>query len=191
LAARAVQRHHQLAPELLAQRLLGQRHLDERHQLVRLAHRQPSLIQLDDGRQSQLGESCQIALAQRVVEQVGQRVPPPETQSRDQLALSAVGVVRFQRTASGAHELLEAVGIDIFGRHPEDVAVTHEAEHLLGIDDPRDLEVAAETRHMHLHALAGRRWHPISPKRLEELVAGNGSLRSQCQRGEHGPLLRR
>ena len=119
LPAAAVQREHQLAAQAFAKRVLRDERLELRHQLVMAAERQLSVDAILDRRETELLEPGDLALRERLVSQLGQRLPAPE---RERLAQAGRPLVRIVALSRLRDQRLEPGDVDLAGRGPQEIA---------------------------------------------------------------------
>ena len=119
LPAAAVQREHQLAAQALAKRVLRDERLELRHQLVMAAERQLSVDAIFDRRETELLEPGDLALRERLVSQLGQRLPAPE---RKRLAQAGRPLLRIVALSRLGDQRLEPRDVDLAGRDPQEIA---------------------------------------------------------------------
>jgi hypothetical protein len=118
LAARAIQRQHQLAVQALAQRVRGGQALELGDDLVVPAECQVGLDSALERRQARLLEAGDLGLGERLVGQVGERGAAPQRQGIPQQR----GGRRRIRYARVRHESLEAMQIELVLAEPQHVA---------------------------------------------------------------------
>ena len=119
LPAAAIERDHQLAAQALAKRVLGDERLELRHELVLAAERQVGVDPLLDGREALLLEARDLALGERLVAEVGQRLPVPE---RERLAQAGRPLLGIGQGARLPDEQLEPAQVDLARRDVQQVA---------------------------------------------------------------------
>jgi hypothetical protein len=117
LAAGAVEREHQLRPELFAQRVLFDQLLDLTYQLGCGPEREIGLDPLLERREPQLLEPAQFVTHARLVRQVFESATAPKTECRLQL-LRSLARLRALRLRD---QPLEAREVEVFGIDPQDV----------------------------------------------------------------------
>ena len=88
----AVQRHHQLAMELLIQRMIGHHPLQLRHELGMLADRQPRLGQGPLNSLAQQVEPRRLFLQPDQPGHIRQRPPAPQRQRVPQVTDTVAGI---------------------------------------------------------------------------------------------------
>ena len=188
LAARAVQREHQLAAQALAQRMLGDQRLELGDQLAVLAEREPGLDVVLDRGDPQLLEAADRFLRERLVAHVRQSRPTPEGERVGK------GVGRLLRPARGEvvtalpGQLLEPRYVELAGRHAGDVAASFRDDH--GGLRAVGLDRLAQLRHVPLQRRRGRRRSRPVPDEVDQPVAGNDLVGVQQQDRQHAALAR-
>ena len=100
----AIEREHQLAAQTLAERVLGDERLQLGDELVIAAESEVGVDSILERREAQLLEPRDLALCERLVPQVGQRLPAPK---RKRLAENSSSAPRDWRAAAPRQERLE------------------------------------------------------------------------------------
>ena len=119
LPAAAVEREHQLAAQALAKRVLRDERLELRHQLVMAAERQVGVDAILDRRETELLQPGDLALRERLVPELGQRLPAPE---RERLAQAGRPLLRIVALSRLRDQRLEPGQVDLAGRDLQQIA---------------------------------------------------------------------
>ena len=181
LAARAVEREHELRARALAQRLGLDERLELGDELGVTAEREVGVDALLDDDGSQLLEARDLRLRERLVDEVGERRPAPERERLAQRDLGGGCVARLERGPPLLRQAREAVHVHALGIELEDVAGRARgddgAEHL------------AELRDVDLDGVRGRLRRIARPERLDEPVDGDDASRLEREDGEERARL--
>ena len=110
LPAAAVEREHQLAAQALAKGVLGNERLELGHQLVIATDRQVGVDAILDRRQTKLLQPGDLALRERLVPEVRQRLPAPE---RKRLVQACRPVARIGALSRPGDQRLELGDVDL------------------------------------------------------------------------------
>jgi hypothetical protein len=187
LAPAAVESDDQVGPQALAEGVGGGERLQLAHELGVAAEGQLGLDAALRRRQPQLGQPHHGRPEGAEVDQVGQRLAPPQAEGPHQRGRRRLGSARPQRGTPLAHELLEAVGVDPVGvglqhvaRRPADQPGAGVAGHQLA--QPRGVRAD--------HADRGGRGGVAVPQRLDEGIGRDDLVGAQRQRRQHGPRFR-
>ena len=173
LAARAVQRQHQLAAQPLAVRLVRDQRLELADQLTVSAGVQIAVDRLLDRRLPQRFQPADLRGRERLVRDVLQGPAPPQRQ-------------RLARRPA-IDQALEAPRVDVLGRQPQLVPVR-------AGDDRRAvaarLQRAAQPRDVRPQRLRRGRWELLPPQALHQPVGGHGRRHVQGEHREQRARLR-
>jgi len=178
LAARLVEREHQLGAAPLSQWLLAHERLQLRKELGVAAELEVRVDPLLDRRGPFLFELRAFRAGDRVVE-VGERRAAPQAQCLPQLLGGACGV----EAARVGDELLEPLEIETAGRDPGEVAGRLRDDRVAADGLPELGDVNLERR----RGGVGRR---SAPELVDQPVARDDAVRVQQQEREERSLLR-
>ncbi len=171
LAARAVEREHQLRSERLTQRMLGDERLELRHELRRAAGGEVCLDPLLDRRDA-------LFLEPRCLERklaIGERRTAPERQRLAQ----ELGGLRGLALPRLRDELVEGADVDV---------ALDEVARLARLDRPV-AERLAEARDIDLQGGRGCRGRLVPPELVDQPLCRDDASGVQSQEGEKGALL--
>ena len=181
LTAGAVQGHHELAPEALAQRVVDDEALELAHDRTGFAERQPCFEQGLDRDQPQLVELHRVATRPVEVRELAERGSPPQRQGGPE---QIDDVRRYRRRGRLAHEPGESRGVDAVGRGLQEVAGRASEDLDLGrerLAQPGDVALDGGDRRL------GRN---VAPERVGEPVDRHHGLAVGQQHPERDPRLR-
>ena len=182
MAARPVQRQHQLAPQPLPIGMLADEPLEIADHRRVAAQRQlrvdPPLHRAD----VQLFQAGDLRLRERVVPKVAQRWPPPQRQRVAQPPGPELPVTRRARPSAVLHQPLEPIAIELAVRHPDQVAAP-------GRDDPPLLpERAPQPRDVRVQARRRARGWLSGPQLLHQSIPRDDLVGMQQQDRQHRTL---
>ena len=185
LAARAVQRQHQLAPQPLPVGVVGQQRLQLGDQPAVPTEGQVGLDAVLQRGQAQRLQAGPFRLQGGHLVQVGQQRSPPQAQPRSKLVGGRLRVVADQGAAARCGQVLEPLGVQLTGRHLELVA------RRAGGQPPRvRAERAAEPVDIALQGVAGGGRRVAVPQVLDQPVVGDDLASVDQQQPEQGALAR-
>ena len=178
LAARAVERQHELAAQTLAQRVRRDQRLQLADQVGMPAAGQLGVDALLERRQPQLLEPQDLRLRERLVGEVGERRAPPQGQRLAQLrgGSSGLGPPRL-----GAQAL----------EHRDVQLVRFDVQHVAGRarGQPLGAELAPVAHDVALDALGRGGRRRLAPQLADQPVGGDDLVRVQQQERQQRPLL--
>jgi hypothetical protein len=184
LAVRAVEREHQLRAQPLAERVLGDQRLELSDHLGMAAQRQPCVDPQLQGSHSHVGEAGDLALGERLVGEIGERLAAPEPEAFVERGGGLPRTVRRQLVPGLREEPFEPVRVEPVGVELQAVPVL-----------PGDDQVAAagqrlaQPRHMDLDGLGRRGGRVLAPELLDQPVGAERLVGVQHQHGEQRTLL--
>ena len=167
LAARAIQRQHQLTREALAQRMRPDRRRELTDEVGVPAVGELALEPTFQGGQAQLLEARDLALGEVLEREVGERRAAPECQ-------------RF-RVALLRDQLVEAVQVELVRRDAQHVPRRSRLE-------PVGAEQPAQPRHVAVQRGDRGSRRRLSPQRVDQPVARDDLVRAQQQVAEQCAL---
>jgi hypothetical protein len=179
LPAAAIVREHQLAAQTLAKGVLCDKRLELSHQLVMAAERQFGVDAILDRRETKLLQPGDLAPCERLVPELGQRLPAPE---RERLAQARRPLVRIVPLSPLRDQRLEPRHVELVRRDLQQVPGRARPDPI-GADQLAqggDVPVQRGLR-------GSRRLFP--PQRLDQLSAGHDLLAMQEQHREQHPLF--
>src|SRR6266511_44706 len=124
LAARAVEREHELGSEALAERVSGDELLQLADDVRMPAEGEIGLYPALERGQAQLLKPRDRVLRERLVGEVGERWPAPERERLAQRLGRLGSIPGAERALAGLHELLERVQIELSRLDAEHVAAS-------------------------------------------------------------------
>src|SRR5215218_1244248 len=134
-----------------------------------------------EGRHAQLLETRALVPGERLRE-LGQRAPAPERERLTQQLSRLPGIALRERAPTFADGTLESDQVELVLAHLEHVAWTAGMQPRLGKRLP-------QLRDVNLHHLLSRVRHVLAPEGVDDLLAGDGTIRIQQQHREERPLL--
>ena len=179
LAARPVEREHQLAAQALAQGMLGRERLELRDQRGVPAEGEVGVDPPLDREQVHLLEAPDRRLRERLVGEVGERRPAPE---RERLAQPLGGLLRLG-AAGLLDETLEPVEIELLRREPDHVA-GRERDEQLGAGAER----LAQPRDARLERAGVRLRGLVRPQLLDQPARRDDLVRVEEEQREQAAL---
>jgi hypothetical protein len=182
LAAAAVEREHQRAPQPLPERLGGDQLLQLGEQLAVPAEREVGLEPVLDRGRPQLGEPARGRLGERLVGEVGERSAAPEPERVAQDRGRALGLPGGERLAALSREALEADGVDRLRRRVEHVAAGAHRDH------GAVAEGGPQLRHVDLQPRE-RGGVERGPERLDQPVRRDGHAGLEREQRQQRALL--
>ncbi len=142
--------------------------------------------------QPQLLQAGCLGLGEGLVDEVGQRVTPPQPQALAQGGRRRRRIACGQRPAALAGEPLEAQGVDAVGIDGEEVAgLTGEQETGPGARRPSRLQGGAEVGDVGVERGRGGGWCVLAPHHLHEPLPRDNLVGVEHQLGQKGALLGR
>jgi len=136
-----------------------------------------------DREQAPLLEPRRLRTRERLVEDVGERRPPPQTERRHKRLPGGPRLALRELLARTADEALEPVDVELVRLDPQHVSRRLPAQPVLPDSAPQPGDVAVERL-----VDAGRR--PLAPQRLDQAVARDRLVRVQTQHRQKTALLR-
>ncbi len=183
LAAGVVEREHQLRAEPLAQRMAGDLRLELADQLGAAAEREVGLDPVLERRQPLLLEPRDLRLRERLVGQVGQRRAAPHRKGLPQPFGRGRRVAGVERGAAAGSQRLEAVRVELAGRHPQHIAARLRSQGRRPV-----AERPANLQHGVLQRLGrGRRRRP-APERVDQPLGRDDLVAVDQQQREQRAL---
>ena len=186
LATGPVQRHQQLRAQALAQRVLGDQRLELGHELRAAPEREIGVEAVLERHQPQLLQAGDLALAERLEREVGQRRAAPQ---RERLAQRPRGRPPIWSRARRGEEPLEAVQVERVRPEPQLVARRPRHDDPVPVAVPGGLERPPEPGHRHRERLERVAALGARPQLLEQPVAGDRLAGVQEQQRQQRPLL--
>ena len=181
LSARAVQSNHQLAAQALAERLLADERLELADERSVTAEGELGLDPPFEPDQPQLVEPADRRARKRLVREVGERRPAPESECVAKTLRRHRGLVRLGLV----EQAREAVEVELVRPGPEHVAGRPRLEPFR-----RAAESLPELRDAHLQRGHARGRRAFRPELVEQPVARDDLVRVQEQEREQRPLAR-
>ncbi len=157
LTAGAVQREHELRPQTLAQRLLEHERFELGHERGMAAESKVGLDPQLERRQAELLQPGDLGLGEGLGLEICKRWAPPESERVPERAGCTSGVACREQTPAGLEQPLEALGVELIRRQPEQVAAASRLEHALADHLP-------QLRHVDLQALDRGGWRLLTPQ---------------------------
>ena len=182
LAARAVEREHQLPAQALAERVLGDQRLELSDQDVVLSERKVGLDPLLERGHPQLGQAGNLGLSERIEREVRQRRASPELEGHAQGARRGLVRAGVEVPSSLLGQVLELCGVDRVGVDPEQIAGRLP-------DDRVRRQQLAELRHVDLERVGRGLGRVASPELLDQCVRRDGLVPVQEQEREQASRL--
>src|SRR5262245_23163940 len=183
LAARAVEREHQLAEEPLSLRVVTDQRLELADELRPAPDREIGIDPVLERDQPPLLQSLRLSLRERLIEEVRECRPTPEGERGPQRLSRLLGPVRSEAPPPIPQKSLEPVDVEL---------VALDMEHVSG-RAPRQPPVAerlAQARHVGVERVSRCRRRTLSPQAVDQAIARDDVVGMQQQDREHGPLLR-
>ena len=168
LAARPVQREHQLGAEVLAERMLPHERLQLADQLRVPSVREVELDPLLEAREAELLQTGDLGLGEALVGEVRERISAPQLE-------------RLPRLSAVAQEL-EAGEIELVRLEPQQVSARLRLEALPS-------EHLPQLRDVDLQRLSRRLRRLLVPEGLDQPLLRDHAVRVHCEHGERGTLL--
>ncbi len=192
LAARAVKRQHELPAQTLAQRVLTDQRLKLADERGVEAEGEIGLDPLLERGEAQLLEARDFRLRERLVREVGERVPAPQIEGVVEQFGGGRRISGGGRPRSLAELMLEALRVEPVRLDPEQVAAGAR-QHDLARRSPcaLGLERLAKLRDVHLERVRRGLGRPRPPQVVDQAIARNHRVGVQQQDREKRPLLGR
>ena len=182
LSPGAIKRDHQRAEETLSQRMLSHEPLELGDQRRSSAERELRFDPRLQNAQPQLVESLGLGADRWVVEHVAPRRSAPQRERLAQRAGGGVMVAGLRCAAGGRRQLFEPIGVKLARLHTEQVAAGLAQQPVMAEQLPQPIKVGVQR-------IAGARWRPLPPQRIDQLIAGSDLVCVQQQHREQRPLL--
>ena len=182
LAARAIEREHQLSPEALAQRL-GRDEAFELADELRSAPRGELRLDAVLHRvQAQAFEPSGLGLDERLESDVAQGLAAPEPECSTEPLGGAPGIATLERVTALGRQPLEALEVQLPGRRLQHVPRRARCDRVRPerLAQARDVPVQGGRS-------GGRR--PFPPEQLDHPLAGDNTVRAEQQQRQDGALL--
>ena len=184
LAVGAIQGEHQLRAQALAERVLGDQRLELSDHLGVPAERQPRVDLQLQGRRAQVGEARDVALGERLVGEIGERLAAPEREAFVEPGGGLPRTIRGQLVPGLREQPLEPVRVEPVGVELQAVPA------LPGHDQVAPAsERLAQPRDMDLHGLGRRGRRLLAPELLDQPVGAERLVGVQHEHGEQRALL--
>ena len=182
----AIQRQHELTAKALTQWVLHDKTAQLGSDVLVAAESQVGLQPLLQGGEPEHVQSRDLALGERVVREVCERLAAPERKRLPQRRLRLRRLAGGERPPALLDEALEAIDVELTRRDRQDVAVRPRLD-----ETPRRrrLERLTQTRNVDLHVLHGIRRRPLVPDGVDQPIHGDDLVPVQEQRREDYPLL--
>ena len=178
LALAAIQREHELPDERFAPRVGG-------HELPQLADELGVAVAQQVRRDARLERSQPLLLEprdlgrrERLEGEIRERRAAREPQRFAQQRRRVLGLAAGKRALPVVEQPLEALGVELAGRHLEEISRRCRAE------DVRPAERLAQPRHVDLDALDGARRRVLAPQRERQAIGAHRLVGVQQQHGE-------
>ena len=190
LATRAVEGHHQLLAQPLAQRLPPDQLLKLCDQLGVPPELELRFDSFLDRRAAQLLQPARLRLREGLVGEIGERWAAPQVERGRQPFGGTGRVAPGQVGASRGHQILEPVEVDLATLQPELIAgrLGHEQGALLP-GRSIGLERPPQPRHRHLKRLRRALGRLLPPKLLDQAIARDHLVRVDHQESKQSALL--
>jgi len=163
LTPRAVEREHQLAAQALAQRMLTDQCLELANKRSASPERKIRVDSILQGGHARLLQTRQLALGERFIDEVRERLAPPQGQRISQAPGRAARVAR-KRPATFGDQRLEPMHIDVGPIGIQHVAARAREHHAFP-------ERLAQLRDVHLDRLRGGCGSALPPQLLDQAIA--------------------
>ena len=183
LAARAVEREHQLGAQTLPRWMPCDEALELGNEHGVPAEREIRLDPVLQDGEAQLLEPADLPPRELLIREIGQRLPSPELQRRPQALRRLTRFAAVERLAPLRREPLEAVDIHLIGAGEQRVAAAARYEHAFA-------EHLAKTRYVDPDRLLRRLGRPLTPELVDYAIDGDGFAPVQQEDREDGSLTR-
>ena len=181
MPAGPVEREHVLQAEALAKRVLGDQRFELTDHVAVMAEREVGLDPLLERCNAELLETRALVPGERLRD-LGQRGPAPERKRVTQ-QLSRLRSIAFrERLASVGDCTLEPGQVELVLPYLEQVTRSARVQ-------PRFGKRLPQLRDVDLHHLLSRVRNVLGPESVDDLLAGDGTVRVQEQNREERPLL--
>ena len=137
--------------------------------------------------QAQLLEPLDRRLRERLVGEVGERWPAPESEGLTQCLGRRGGLPGAERALARLDERLERVQVELARLDAEQVAVS--ARDQVGVRRAAVLERSAQLQDVVLDDLRGRRRRPLAPELVDDPIGRDRLIAMEEEKGEQGALL--
>ena len=184
LSTAPVEGDHQLGPQPLAVRVERHQSLEVRHDLRMAAEGQVDVHPELDGLQPSLVEPRALSGGERLVDEVGEGLTPPEVESGPQRQVGGFSVPGTERGRRHPDEALEPHGVHGGGVDVEDVARLLADQGVVPVC-PQD---RPEPRHVRVECPERRRWRCIRPDLVDDPVRRHDRPDVEDEQGQHRPL---
>ena len=182
-----VERQHQLAPQPLPQRVLGHKRLHLADEIRVTAEREIGLDALLERHEPQLLEARDRRLGERLVREVGKRLPTPQRERRAQEPCRLLRVAGRACSARAIELALEARDVELVRLDSGDVPGWTGRDHGLAAGLSQSFTQLGD---VDLDDLRGRRRRLVAPELVDQAVNRNDLVRPQQEDGEQRTLLR-
>jgi hypothetical protein len=163
LAARPVEREHQLTDEALAQRMLADERLELRHRSCGFAERELRIDPLLESRQPRFLQPRDLRLGERRVREIGERGTAPQPQRLTQPRGRAFSIARLERTSAFTDERLKAAEVDVARLDLQQIPAPAGDQQVLPKHPP-------QVRDVSLNDLERARRRLLPPKSLDQAI---------------------
>ena len=183
LAPTSVQRDHQLPQQPLTVGVQCDECLELADQIAVMTEHEVGVDPVLERRQARFLQARDLALSERLIREIGERLAAPQPQRRaQQLARGGSVAVGERATRVGGHRL-ETVGVDLTRRRRKQVAAAARQEHLVA-------QCLAQMRHIPLQRFRCRRRWSLAPQLIDQTIARDRLPAAQQQDRQQRPLLR-
>jgi hypothetical protein len=167
LAARPVEREHELPAEALPHRMARHEGFELRDELFGAPTRELRLDSIFDRRDAQLLEPDDLVLREGLVGEVAERRASPQLQRRTELLRRLLLVARGERGPPLRQRLLEAVAVELAGANLQRVGPADGTQRFAAAG-----ELLPQRRNAVLEDLRGRGRRALPPQPVDDHVAG-------------------
>jgi len=162
LAARAVERQHELAAQTLAKRMLGDHGFELADELSVRGEDQVGLDPVLEGREAKLLQAGDLGLSERLVREVGEGGTAPEVERLPQCLRGALGIAGRKQASPLSEEALEAAGIELVRLEVEQIA--------RGTREQARADLLAEARDVDVEEVVGAPRRHLAPQLIHQAL---------------------
>src|SRR5262245_27064733 len=181
MAARSIERDHQLGTRSLPQRMRYHECFEIRELGGVPAERELCVESLLQCAEAKLFEARDLCLGEIAVSELAERRPSPEGERPSNRGACPLGVAPGELSSPFLYEMLEAIRVELSGVDEQQVPVAGRLQPRGGLVAVRCAECAPQARDLDLHTLDGARGRMFSPECIGQAVDRNRLIGLQQQ----------